>query len=116
MMAFHVGQEVICIRESWKATSAVAVPRLNCKYTIREITVGVDGKEGLRLQEIVNRKCYRYLQGKLEECEPHFWSSHFRPLQKRSMQSLLEVPADPQSAAWDRKRTPARKTTKEPTQ
>lgn len=112
-MAFHVGQEVVCIREGWKAQSSVSVPRLNCKYTIREITVGVDGREGLRLQEIVNMRCARILQGKYEECEPHFWSSHFRPLQKRSMQSLLALPADPQSASWDRK-VPARKTTKEP--
>lgn len=116
-MAFHVGQEVVCIREGWKVVSSnISVPRLNCKYTIREIAVGVDGKEGLRLQEIVNMRCIRLLQGKLEECEPHFRSSHFRPLQKRSIQELLEVPADPESAAWDRKRTPVRKTTKEPAQ
>lgn len=115
-MAFHVGQEVICIREQWLASSKVNVPRLNCKYTIREITVGVDGKEGLRLQEIVNSCCIRCLRGRLEECEPHFWSSHFRPLQKRSIQALLEVPADPQSASWDRKRKPARKPAKEPAQ
>lgn len=112
-MAFHVGQEVVCIRENWRVHGSVAAPRLNCKYTIREITVGVDGKEGLRLQEIVNPRCVRFLHGRLEECEPHFWSSHFRPLQKRSMQALLALPADPQSASWDRK-VPARKTTKEP--
>lgn len=111
-MAFHVGQEVICIREGWRTFDSIRVPRLNCKYTIREITVGVDGKEGLRLQEIMNPRAVRFLQGQLEACEPHFWSSHFRPLQKRNIQVLLEVPADPESAAWDRKRKPA----KEPAQ
>lgn len=104
MMAFHVGQEVVCINDHWRINRLVNAPIKGQKYIIREICLGVDNREGLRLEEISNNICVRYIAGKREECEPHFWSDHFRHLKRTSQEISFTTGADPESTAWDRKR------------
>jgi len=100
MMAFHVGQEIVCINAGlavnpWHAANPLT---LNNVYTVGSI-------------EICPFFGYQLIT---VDASTRLWESHrFRPLQKKKLSELLEEKAPKDSAAWDNRKTKRRLPAKE---
>ena len=80
LMAFRVGQKVVCISAEGFIDLGEIFPVVREIYTIREIKDYHDGICGLRLAEIVNKP--KFYRGGVTEC--WFASNRFRPLVERT--------------------------------
>lgn len=109
LMAFNVGQKVVCVGGSearlpyqtrkfwahWRRAWGVAAPAKGSIYTIRETRNRKDGTQGVRLVEIVNPICE---WSDAPPQEPWYHAEDFRPLLDRPTDievfKCLLVPAD----------------------
>ena len=99
-MSFQVGQQVICISDSWLPNefwrrTVRTFPQINSVYTIREIREGTN-LIGFCFYEFVNPRVHfrnSYL-------EPAFKSQNFRPVRRTSIDLFerLLVPVDSTAA------------------
>lgn len=99
MSNFHVGQKVVCVkRDSWKPMySGESAPVWRGVYTIRNISMGDDGKAYLMFDEIKNPHIYR-----IPHPEARFRSIHFRPVVTRKTDiSIFKAMLNPQNLRTD---------------
>src|ERR1700728_2881176 len=104
-MSFHVGLQVVCVSDRFSTCpywrrAVRTLPRRNAIYTIREIREGYGDQYGLIgfcFYELTNPRVY-FERGFVE---PGFFSSHFRPVRKTSIELFekLLVPVDPAGVA-----------------
>jgi hypothetical protein len=105
-MNFQVGQQVICVSDSWLPNelwhrTVRTFPQLNSIYTIHEIRRGAS-LIGFCFCEFVNPRAH-FRSGCLE---PAFKSQNFRPVRKTSIELFerLLVPADSTAAPRKQRR------------
>lgn len=85
MMAFHVGQHVVCVERFTNVITGSGIPEKGAVYTVREVYdgLGPHGRElGLRLVEFSR-------QPHIGNVEAGFAASRFRPLQKLNIQDFI---------------------------
>lgn len=80
MSEFHVGQQVRCIDDAFRAKDAFwckGLPAAGEVYTVRELVPGHRGM-GVRLAELVNPRIPVRFPAGIVKMEPTFLSSRFR--------------------------------------
>lgn len=84
-MSFHIGQQVVCIKDFHRIPARfphLKIPQKGSIYTIREFCPekDINGNIGLYLEEIINTEPVLFLSSTMREA--CFGASHFRPVRK----------------------------------
>lgn len=88
-MSFRIGQKVVCVGtngtprvdwDAWVAYYKIVRPDRGSIYTVRDIRIGSEGRQFIRLVEIVNPHA-KFCDA--PDQEPWWWAEAFRPVVDR---------------------------------
>jgi hypothetical protein len=101
-MTFRIGQKVVCVGiegtpradwSEWPAYYKIVKPERGPVYTVRDSRIGANGRQHIRLVEIVNPPA-KFIDA--PDQEPWWWAEGFRPVveRKTSIEIFTKLLAD----------------------